>query len=611
MEQNNAKQIFNQDGRVKNTVKTTAFNITNQILTILLSFAYRTIFIYVLSKEYLGLNGLFTDILTLLSLAELGFGSSIVFRLYKPIRAGDVERVAQIMDFFKKVYRIVAIVVTVIGLAIMPLLPFLVQDTTEAQLLSGPNLYIIYGLFLLQTVSGYFFAYKQTLLTADQRGFLLALFNLISIVGKFAGQMCILFLTRSYIWTLAFTVAWTILSNFLISLAITKKYKDVFSLKSVLPKEDQKEILKDTWALLLHRIGTVVVTSTDSIIITATSGLTANGILSNYVLITDMIFVLMTQLYSGLSAGFGNLCATGDTAKIEKVYRNVQFVTMWLSGFISIGLMCLFNPFISTWLGADFVVSPLTVFLKVLGVYMLLTRYANNTLISASGLFAKDKWRPVVEVVLNLGISIGLAQVWGYNGVYIGTVISFAVTRLWRLPHLLYKYLLKKPPTQYWLQYLMFTVLTAAACAACYFAIEFLPGGIWYLLLKFAIVIILSNLIFCIFTCRTEGFRYMFQILRNVFSKFKSRGKKTAAVTANGTQEARVADATASLNSQETIIGQELGGAAAELPAMAPTGALGDNGQVYDGTDVIKEEKDKSSIDVPQARDQGGEKLDS
>ena len=181
--------IFNHKGRLNNSIKTSAINLSNQFISLLLNFAYRTIFIKVLAVEYLGLNGLFTDILNLLSLAELGIGGAIAYRLYKPIREDNILEVAQLMRFYRDIYRYIALAVTVIGLIIMPFLPYIIKDSAE--LPSDINLYVLYSVFLLQSVSGYFFAYKQTLLSSDQRGYILTLFQIGSNIIKFCGQVAI------------------------------------------------------------------------------------------------------------------------------------------------------------------------------------------------------------------------------------------------------------------------------------------------------------------------------------------------------------------------------------------------------------------------------------
>lgn len=506
--------VFNHQGRVKNSMKISAANLTYQILTMILNFAYRTIFIKVLVIEYLGLNGLFTDILHILSLAELGIGSSIAFRLYKPISNDNVVEVAQLMNFYKNVYRVIALVVTVIGLSIMPFLPYIIKDAANT-LPQDVNLYVLYAVFLAQSVSGYFFAYKQTLLTSDQRGYVLTLFNIGSNIIKFAGQVAVLFVLKNYLFTLVFTIGWTIISNIIISIFVTKKYKEVFAIKEKLPKEQRNEIIKDTKALMLHKIGSTILTSTDSIIISAMIGLATNGVFSNYVMIINVIKSVFNQVMTGAGAGFGNLCASGDKEKIKRVFKNYHFLSLWISGFFNIGLMCMLNPFIEIWLNdPQFLMEEGIVALIIFSTYLVLCRTGTTTLINASGLFRKDKFRPLIEAGLNLVISIVATYFLGLYGVYIGTIASCLLTAFWREPLICYKYIFEEKPTQYWKEYFVFFIVTLIAAVLTFFAIRYIPKGIGYFILKLAIVCILPNAIFVLAFFRKPEFKYYLKFLK-------------------------------------------------------------------------------------------------
>lgn len=512
---------FNNQSRVNNSIKTSVINLINQVLSLVLGFAYRTIFIKILAIEYLGLNGLFTDILTLLSLAELGIGSAIGFRLYEPIREDNAIKVAQLMNFYKKIYRIIALVVATIGLLIMPLLPYIIMNSES--LPPDINLYLLYAVFLAQSVSGYFFSYKQTLLNSDQRGYILTIFNIISSVIKFGGQIAILFALKNYLFTLIYSVLWTIISNIIISIFITKKYKEVFVVKDKLPKIERKEIITDTKALLLHKLGGVVLTSTDSIVIAAMIGIHMNGILSNYLMIINIIKTIFYQIMCGVNAGLGNLCATGDKKEIKRVFGNFQFLTLWLSGFFNIGLMCMLNPFIDVWLNdSQYILQESYLILIIVSNFILLNRNGLNTLISVSGLFRKDRFRPIIEAGLNLGISLLAAYYLGLYGVYIGTIISSLVTCFWREPMIAYNNLFGESSRGYWIDYIKFLIVTLVAGTLTYFAIKYIPAGIGYFILKFLIVCILPNLIYLLMFHRRNEFKYYLKLAKGVVRFKKS-----------------------------------------------------------------------------------------
>lgn len=510
--------VFNQDGRIKNSLKTSSVNLVYQLLNTLLSFAYRTIFIKILAVEFLGLNGLFTDILNLLSLAELGIGTSIAFRLYKPIHENDIEHVAKLMAFFKKIYWIIAAVITSVGLLIMPIIPYVINASSNIP--AEINLYLLYSIFLFQSVSGYFFAYKQTLLNADQRAFTLTIYNILSTVLRFAGQIAILYIFKNYLWTLVYTVVWNILSNYIVSLLISQRYKEVFKLKVSLSKSEQKEILKDTGALVMHKVGGVVLSSTDSIVITAMVGLAVNGILSNYLMIIGVLRMIYAQLFAGVGAGLGNICSTGDTIEIRRVFKNLNFISLWLTGFICIGLMCLLNPFIEIWLKDEtYILSNFDIIFLIISVYMQLARSAINTLIISAGEFTRDKFRPIIEAGINIIISVVLAKFIGLKGVYVGTIVSFALTAFWREIYIGSKYVLKQKQINYWKVYLTFVVMTIIAGLLTFYAINYLPKGIGFFILKLLIVIIIPNLFFTLCTFKLKEFKYFYGMILNTLTK--------------------------------------------------------------------------------------------
>ena len=228
-----------------------------------------------------------------------------------------------------------------------------------------------------------------------------------------------------------------------------------------MPKEIQKEIIKDTRALMLHKIGGVVLNATDSIVIAAVIGIQMNGVLSNYILIIGVIKAIFNQLMSGVSAGLGSLCSTGDKKEIKRVYDNYRFASMWLAGFCGIGLMCLINPFITVWLkDPQYLLNESYIIVIILSNYIVISRNSVMTLISAAGLFRKDRLRPLIEAALNLGISLLAAYYLGLYGVYIGTIFSCLFTCFWREPRIAYKYIFEEKETKYWADYLLYFITT-------------------------------------------------------------------------------------------------------------------------------------------------------
>ena len=221
------KLYFNQKSRIDNSLKSSVVSVACNVTNIICGLVYRTIFVYVLGAAYLGVNGLFTSVLSVLSLAELGITTAIVYRLYKPISMNDPYKVGQIMRFFKWIYRVIALIVLLVGLAIMPTLPFLIKDGTEIP--DDINIYVIYCLFLLQSVSTYMFSYRLTILNADQRGYTFSVVQLSITLTGYIVQATMLIIFQNFTLALTAAVITNLLMNFILSRWVTAQYPEVYS----------------------------------------------------------------------------------------------------------------------------------------------------------------------------------------------------------------------------------------------------------------------------------------------------------------------------------------------------------------------------------------------
>ncbi|MEG2413291.1 MAG: hypothetical protein RSB61_01420 [Clostridia bacterium] len=516
--------MFNKKSRIENSLKASTLGIINQIISIVMSFAYRTAFLYVLSVEYLGLNGLFTDILGLLSLAELGIGTAIIYRLYEPVCGEDNAKVGKIMNFYKTVYRVVALVVAALGLLIMPFLQFFINDASEIP--ADVNIYLIYSLFLVQTLSTYLFSYKQSLLTVDQHGQTVSLFNMLCNIAKNVAMLAVLFATKNYLFTLVASIIIQLLSNYVFSLFISKKYKEVFATKEKLDKEEKKIILRDTSALMLHKVGYVALSSTDRIVITAFVGLGVGGIYSNYTLIVAAINLLVAQIMSNLMPSIGNLIASKDLRRESEIFDKILFLNLWITSFCAVGMFALFQPFIIVWQSVELTLPTSSVLWICLNFFLLSSKGAVGAFINTSGLFVKDRLRPLIESALNIVVSIALVRVIGLNGVFVGTFVSCVATSLWREPYILSKYHFKeKFFAKYWAKYLGFFLLMAMTAAAMLFLTNLLPNSAGYFVLKLLIVAVGTNLIFALATCWTKEFKSYARMAKNICRKIFCKSK--------------------------------------------------------------------------------------
>lgn len=455
---------FNNNDRKSNIFKSSVMSAGCSIINVIMGFAYRTIFLLFLSAEYLGINGLFTNVLSLLSLAELGITSAITYRFYKPINNEDIEKVGQLMNFFKHVYRSIMIFIFVLGLSLLPFIDKLVADPSEVP--ADVNLQLVYLLFLVQTASTYLFSYKQTMLTVDQKQYTFSIFQTGVNLLKYLSQIIVLFVLKKYTVSLAIGISVTIVLNFFVSLWVETKYKKVFQVKSQLTKEEKKSIFIDTKASMYHKIGGTVLTSTDNIVLTKFISLAITGIYSNYSLITSSLTTLLNQLFCSFTASIGNAYVDLMYDKFYEMYRRMINLNFWIVGLTTSLLYLLIDDFIYIWLGKGFELDSITVIVLCSQFYIEMIRLTSISFVNATGLFVKDKIRPLIEAVLNLVISIIAVKLIGIPGVFLGTIISHFVTVTWREPYLLYKYIFKNNVVTYWKSFAVHAILTICFIAS-------------------------------------------------------------------------------------------------------------------------------------------------
>ena len=308
------------------------------------------------------------------------------------------------------------------------------------------------------------FAYKQTLMTADQKEYIISACRMAGTFIRYVAQMVLLITTRNYTLTIAINIAINILSNYLISAYVERKYKEVFLVKGMLSKAERSEILRDTKACLCHKVGGVVLSSTDNLILSKSMGLVSVGLYSNYTLIISNLTKLANQLLSNMTASLGNAHAALDEKGRLRIYNNLIFLNLWIASTLTICIYVLINPFIRVWVGEGMMFGNLTVICICLQFFLEMTRQVNMSFTSASGLFVKDVYRPFIEAGLNLVVSILFVYLIGTPGVFLGTIVSCLCTVTWREPYLLFKYDFKCSAKHYITMYCSFLLVTVLAC---------------------------------------------------------------------------------------------------------------------------------------------------
>lgn len=449
---------FNKKSRTENTIKSSVVSSSCEVVSLVSRFAFRTAFIYLLSSEYLGIEGLFTNILNVLSLSELGIGTAITFKLYQPIKDDDVVQVGRLIGFYRRVYQIIALIIITLGMLCVPFLSFFINDTSSVP--SEINLRLVFVLYLFQTASTYLYSYKQALLAADQKQYVVALIQCLIKVLLYVVQIGVLVFRKDYTLTLILGIFVTLICNMGVSVWITYKYKSVFQIKEKISDRDKKEILKGMGAVLCHKIGGTIFTSTDSIVLSKFAGLAVTGVYSNYSMLISGATALLNKAFGSFTASFGNAHISLSRKENYAAFMKVFLLNLLFSGGSAVCIWILIDDFIILWAGTTYLLNSMTVMIIVMQYYLEAVRIVMTSYTFGSGLFHKDRLRPFIEAGLNLTISIVLVIRVGIVGVFLGTIISYMITVFWREPYLLFKYEFCTSSKKFWLRYLCATMFT-------------------------------------------------------------------------------------------------------------------------------------------------------
>lgn len=488
------------------SLKNTSVGIVAQIITYILTFVNRTIFIRFLDVVYLGCNGLFSNILTMLSLAELGIGAAIVFCLYRPLAEDNKQKVIAYMNSYKQAYRIIACIVTVVGLSILPFLDKIVAGDSG---LSYEELRIIYVLFLSNTVVSYLFAYKQSLFSAAQMEYKNTINTTIFALIRNILQFVILFVTHSYYAYLIVMIVCTVASNISISYQCNKCFPYLRNNKEHLEKKEKKQLYKYVLAQSSHKVGGIVVSGTDNLLITimVSNGLNLVGLYSNYLMVTSTLNSIMNIIIKSLTGSIGNLNIDESIQKRKKVFDELMMIVALFYGIVTVCILCLIQDFISLWIGEKYLLGYGTILVVMLNFYIAGMRMPCQVFNTTLGLFWNDRFKPWIEALINLIASIILIKNFGLTGVFLGTLVSTVCTSLWIEPYILYKHGFHIVLSDYFKKYFLYLfemILTFMVCFVLGKNIQSTSWSMWFI--KSIIIFSVSVIIFFLMNFKQKSF---------------------------------------------------------------------------------------------------------
>ncbi|MDO4963773.1 MAG: polysaccharide biosynthesis C-terminal domain-containing protein, partial [bacterium] len=405
-------------------------------------------------------------------------------------------------------------------ISITPLLPIFIKEMPNVK-----NIYFIYILFVINTSISYYFSYKRNLIIADQKIYIYTLFKYLFYFVLNVLQIFILILTKNYILYLIIQIICTFLENLSISIRANRMYPYLKD-KNVdkLDVKTKNEIVKNTKAMMMHKIGATVVNGTDNILLSKFVSLISVGLYSNYYLITSSLHKILSQVYSSALAIICNLCVSNNIDTQYKVFKKIDFLGYWLYSFSSVCLLCLFNPFINLWVGKEYIFNFNIVIILVINYYIFGMRKAVLAFREASGLFYKDRWKAIIEAIVNLVTSILLAFKFGTFGVFLGTLISSVTVCVWVEPYVLFKYGFKMNLWKYFKQYFKYLFVTVILGVITYFICSMVCFNVYIsFLIKLIICIIVPNLLLILIFYRTDEFKYYFDLIKKILSKITKK----------------------------------------------------------------------------------------
>ncbi len=512
--------------RTEYSARNTTVAMFARVIAILLGFCTRVVFTHTLSEAYVGINGLFTDILNVLALSELGIGTAITYALYKPISEKNIEKQKSLMLLYKQFYRVVAGIVLFFGLLIIPFMDVLIKNQSGVE-----NLTLLYLMYLANSVISYLLIYKRTLIDAYQLSYIGVVYQTTFLIIQNVLQMFILVTTKNFTLFLSLLILCTLLNNICISRKADRLYPFLKD-KQVqpLPKEEKQGIYQNIRAMLMHKVGNVIVNNTDNLLLSSMVGIVSVGMYSNYYLVIGSVRQVLNQAFQGITASVGNLGVEESKERVKRIFEVAFFIGQWMFGFATICLFELLTPFVDISFGSQYVFSMEVTLILCLNFYFTGMRQATLVFRDSLGLFWYDRYKSLVEALINLIVSIVLGLKLGVLGIFIGTLCSTVTTSLWVEPYMLYKHRLKSSVKVYFLKYAMYFLVTGVAWWCTDFFCSRVQGGVWnQLLLRSLACLIIPNLMFLVVYGRSKEFAFVVRKARGILKhwlKGKTKDKE-------------------------------------------------------------------------------------
>lgn len=513
-----------KESRTTNVIKNSIARLMQRLSSIIVQFALRTVFIYFLGKEYTGISSLFTDILNVLSLMEAGLDTSMVYALYKPLAEKNEKQIESLLNFYKKAFAIIGIVVLVLGGSLIPFLDLIVKNVPNIK----EDIRLIFLFYIITSASSYFFVYRTVLLNADQKSRIISKWRTIVLLIECLFEIVFLILLKNFLVYLIFHLIATFVNNLVISRITTNMYPQYFQKKNGehLSKKETNKVLRDILCLTAYNFSGVVINSTDSIFISAFIGTIEVAIIGNFTLIINSIRTVVSSIVEVTKPSIGNLAATTGSKHQEIVFERMNFISFYVATFCCTCFYSLLNPFIGDiWFDVSYKVAPSIIGVLTLNFYVAVMVLPVESFRTANGLFVQGWMRPIIMAVLNIVLDFFMGRTWGIIGIFLATTISRLVTQVWFDPYLVYKFVFKKKPWRFLIDYLFKLLLATLICLVTGMIAGTCDNGniIVSFIQKIIIVMVMPNIILGILFWKNSNYRYLFSTVK---AKVYRRQKK-------------------------------------------------------------------------------------
>ena len=504
------------NSRSKNVFNNAIVGLICQILNLFLAFLSRTIFINTLGIEYLGLNGLFSNVLTVLSFTELGIGNAIIFSLYKPLASSDKDKISSLMLLYKKAYTILGVIIISVGMLITPFIEYIIKETPDIP----ENIHYLYILFLLNTGISYFFVYKKSIFIADQKSYVILALSQVFNILHFVINLIILYTTKNFILYLIVNILFTVAENVTASYIVNKKYEYLNNKAQKLDKQEIKSIFSNVKALAVYKFGSVIVNGTDNILVSALAGVTEVGIVSNYTLITTSANSILAKVEEAFISSVGNLNVDSDSEKKYNVFRKVFLISFWMYGLAACGLALLLNEFILIWIGPKYILDNFTIIAICLELYISGMQNPAYIYRTTLGLFRQGQISAVMASVMNIILSIVLYKTVGLCGIFFATSISKFFSYGIIDPMLIYREAFKKKVASYYVMYgLYFCIIVGIYMGLNQFLTLFVINGIQGFIIKVLVISVVFFIVQILLFFRSNIFQELLAQVKHIFKQ--------------------------------------------------------------------------------------------